>query len=67
MKIPDEKNSKHVYLLVKNINKPLVHFDKPLSAWNSPANVVDKFSSSNLLELENVSTTFAGEFLADSG
>ena len=32
VKIPDEKNSKHVYLLVKNINKPLVHFYQPLSA-----------------------------------
>ena len=26
VKIPDEKNSKHVHLLGKNINKPLVHF-----------------------------------------
>ena len=47
---------KNLYMFIyceKNINKPLVHFDK--------------FSSSNLLELENLSTTFAGEFQADSG
>ena len=31
IKIPDEKNTKHVYLLGKNINKPLAHFYKPLS------------------------------------
>ena len=49
VKIPDEKNSIHVYLLGKNIIKPLVHFDQPLQAFNSPGNVVDKFSSSNLL------------------
>ena len=36
-KILDEKNTRHVYLLGKNINKPLVHFYQPL-----------KFSSSNL-------------------
>ena len=27
VKIPDEKNSMHVYLMGKNINKPLVHSD----------------------------------------
>ena len=27
VKIPDEKNATHVYLLGKNVNKPLVHFD----------------------------------------
>ena len=26
VKIPDEKNTRHVYLLGKNINKPLVYF-----------------------------------------
>ena len=26
VKIPDEKITKHVYLFVKNINKPLIHF-----------------------------------------
>ena len=26
VKIPDEKNTRHVYLLGRNINKPLVHF-----------------------------------------
>ena len=31
------------------------------------ANIVDKFSSSHLLELENLSTIFAEEFQADSG
>ena len=48
VKNPDEKNTRHVYLL-------------------GNANVVNKFSSSNLLELENLSTTFAEEFQADSG
>ena len=37
VKIPDAKNTRHVYLVGKNINKPLLHFYKPLSAWNSPA------------------------------
>ena len=39
VKIPDEKNTKHDYLLGKNTNKPLVHFDKPLSSWKFPARI----------------------------
>ena len=37
VKIPDEKNTRHVYLWGKHVNIPLVHFYQPLSAWNSPA------------------------------
>ena len=51
VEIPDEKNTRNVYLFGKNINKPLVHFYLPLSAWNSPANVVDKFEPENLYRL----------------
>ena len=35
VKTSDEKNTRNVYLLGKNIYKPLVHLYKPLSAWNS--------------------------------
>ena len=45
VKIPDKKNTTCLSF-GKNINKPLVHFYRPLSAWNSPANLEDKFSSS---------------------
>ena len=31
-KTPDEKNTGHVYLLGEKIDKPLVHYYKPLSA-----------------------------------
>ena len=54
VKIPDEKHTRHLYLLGKNINKPQVHFYEPLSAKNSPENVVDKFSSSNFSNLSNI-------------
>ena len=39
VKIPDEKNTRHVYLLGKDINKPLVHFSEQLSSLNSPARI----------------------------
>ena len=72
VKIPDEINTRHVYLLGKNTNKPLVHFYWPLSAWNSPANVVDKFElDSNwriyrLHLLENFRPTVANSTLAQN-
>ena len=56
VKIPDEKNTRHLYLLGKNINKPLVHFISHCRP--------------EILERENLSTTlkyFVGESQADSG